>query len=208
MSQLTFLEDNLLNSQEVNAPKTSDLQCFQVSCALNVSVSWATFQRGKIATHAHYHQCIYLSFLWKLVQLEFCLLDLNNMFTIFKDTKLLAGRGLRDASDVLHPCKKQRIKPWRPMLYWTGAEEYVYPFNVNLCCFELLTSGSKTARNILTWLWLIFKDNFFSFRSSIVGRSLVKSILTYLKERIFSAVYKSQNPHMYLVTHYRIISLC
>ena len=107
-----------------------------------------------VACHACALSSVYLLFIF--VQFEFCLFVLNKMFTI-KDTKLLAGRGLRDASDVLHPCKKQRIKPWRPMLYWTGAGEYVYPFNVNLCCFELFTSGLKTARNILPWLWLISK---------------------------------------------------
>ena len=144
-----------------NAPKTSDLQFFQVSCAFSVFCSMSY-----VACHACALSSVYLLFIF--VPFEFCVFVLNKMFTI-KDTKLLAGRGLRDASDVLQPCKKLRIKPWRPMLYWTGAEEYVYPFNVNLCFFELLTSGSKTARNILPWLWLIFEDNFVLLGQVLVG---------------------------------------
>ena len=45
----------------------------------------------------------------------------------------------------------------------------MYPCNVNLCYFELFTSGSKTARNILTWLWLIFEDNFVILGQVLVG---------------------------------------
>lgn len=107
-------------------------------------------------------------FIFHFCSVRVCLFVLNNVFTI-KDTKLLTGRGLRDATDVVHPCKKQQVKPWRPMLYWTGVEEYVYPLNVNLCCFELFTSGSMTARNILPWLWLIFEDNFVLLGQVLVG---------------------------------------
>ena len=67
-------------------------------------------------------------------------------------------------------------------------------FNVNLCCFELFTSGSMTARNILTWLWLIFEDNFVLSGHWILVAVHSWNRSTYLKETIFSAVYKSQNP--------------
>ena len=107
-------------------------------------------------------------FIFHFCSVRVCLFVLNNVFTI-KDTKLLTGRGLRDATDVVHPYKKQQVKPWRPMLYWTGVEEYVYPLNVNLCCFELFTSGSMTARNILPWLWLIFENNFVLLGQVLVG---------------------------------------
>ena len=70
------------------------LQCF-------CSTSYA-------ACHACALSSVYLLFIF--VQFEFCLFVLNNMFTI-KDTKLLTGRGLRDATDVVHPCKKEPVKP-------------------------------------------------------------------------------------------------
>ena len=108
MAELTFSWRQPPLFPRGNAPKTSDLQFFQVSCAFSVfcSVSY-------VACDACALSSVYLLFIF--VQFEFCVFVLNKMFTI----KLLGGRGLRDASDVLHPCKKQRIKPWRPMLYWT-----------------------------------------------------------------------------------------
>lgn len=159
-------------------PTLQKLQIFNAFKCLGpwISVSWATklFSGDNLPRM----RTIVSVFIF-----HFC----ENLFSSSFVSSIWTGRGLRDATDVLLPCKKQRVKPWRPMLYWTGAEEYVYPFNVNICCFELFTSGSMTARNILTWLPLIFEVNFVLLGQVLVGvHSWNRS--TYLKERIFSVV--------------------
>ena len=77
----------------------------------------------------------------------------------------------------------------------TRAEEYVYPFNV-LTCFWVVYEWFDDRKKHLNVVVFDFRRQFRSFRSSIGGRSLVKSIHVSERKNILCSLQKSKSIHV------------